>query len=1318
VITHFARRSGWRVALIAVALVGGSWSVRARVPAAPAALPPAACSFAAASPVFIPLVATFGGVVIDDACQFVYLTNTSLNRVEVYSLQTQSLLAPIQVGAQPIGLDITPDGSTLYVANSGGNNISVVDLATKLEVRKINTPQNQFNDTPYAIAIGNSGKALFTTRNNGVTGSRTLDLVLATDVITPRNDMGGFSTGRPRLRASPDRGTIASPQGGDLYVYNAATDSATLRRTFDTSDVALGPAGATMILSRSQPVVLVLDAARRIAGRIPSASTAPGTAIHPIWNLGFRARLSTIEVLNLSSFLTVGTIPLGDSVTNTGYDNFIGRMDISRDGALLAVITNTGFSIVKTDASGPPPDFNFLRNSKFADGLTSWQPFATPDPSYLDGSVVNGIFEFNRIPGPGPTNQAGISQATGQPLPALAPVEAAFSLGNSSTAPKTITVQVANSDLTDAQSCTFVVPAGAALAGYRMQLKTSQPWTSAAIFVYADTAGSDGGFNRLDNLSLEYKPALSVSSTACIPPPAPQPAHVCDSTIVANHYVPVASTTYGYVRIDPTCRYVYLANTTNNRIDIFSLATLSFEHPIHVGSMPSTFDFTADGNTIYVANRGGENLSIVDLAQRAETRKLTIPAQTSPFNDDTPHSIAMANNGLAIFATTWEGSGSGARMMALNLATDQMVNRTDFDNSGRTTQSTRLGASGDRSAIGIAVGGISSGPVFLYQAGTNTFSAAKNLNTFLATVSLNRTGTRILAMPGSSVLDAALNLTGTITGGSGFGATVHDPRWPIGYRAVGSNLEALNFTTFLEGANVPIGNTVNSAIPSMDITADGQVVALVTDGGFSVIRPPTATPQNVNLVSNGSFSGGAASWQTFATPNASHITWAVNSGVFEFNREPPPPGTSNQAVVFQHTGIALPAGAPVQAQFDLGNSSTARKRISVLLLDADFTDLHVCTFWLPPNSPLATYRMRSHTNQPWSSTAIYFYAATEGSDGGFNRLDNVSLTYDTTLEVDRTECEDPTTPAATGGPDGPELIVNGDFGTGALSPWILFGTINGQVTAGVLEFIRPTTADPAGVALQLTGQPVAVNDILTATFELGNSRTARKRVTVILHDSDFSDLSACTFWLPAGQALAPYTMRSFATKAWTNATLSFYAATIDTAQWAQLDNVSLRTTPSATIVGTECVETDEGSLAPSGAASSRSANRQSAATQASSSQQTGTAVVRLGGSAAGEPSVAGESEWIDLSDATGGRLRFQSWFQAQAAAGEIQIVDEDGNVSTLLAVQSSDEWGSIEIDLEPWLGRRIALRFVRRGVEPEEPIVWRIRHVRLEIDRK
>jgi hypothetical protein len=328
-----------------------------------------------------------------------------------------------------------------------------------------------------------------------------------------------------------------------------------------------------------------------------------------------------------------------------------------------------------------------------------------------------------------------------------------------------------------------------------------------------------------------------------------------------------------------------------------------------------------------------------------------------------------------------------------------------------------------------------------------------------------------------------------------------------------------------------------------------------------------------DLLLNGDFSGGTTSWQQYATPDISYIVSNVTGGVLQFSRVPPPPGTSNQATVFQETGVALPGGAPVLATFDLGNNSGVRKRISVLTLDSNFTDLSVCTFWLPPNTPLTTYEMKTHTTQPWANAAIYFYAATANASGdsGFYQVDNVSLRYAPAQSAVQTECVDPWAPMAPGGAPGPTLLTNGDFSNGQAS-WGLFGTITALVTSGVFEFIRPTSTPPAGVVLQATSASTTAGEILTATFELGNSSGVRKRVTPILHDNDFSDLAACTFYLAPGQPLQTYTMRTYATQSWANATISFYAATVGAESWVQLDNVTLQRTPGTTIAGTECVE--------------------------------------------------------------------------------------------------------------------------------------------------
>lgn len=333
-----------------------------------------------------------------------------------------------------------------------------------------------------------------------------------------------------------------------------------------------------------------------------------------------------------------------------------------------------------------------------------------------------------------------------------------------------------------------------------------------------------------------------------------------------------------------------------------------------------------------------------------------------------------------------------------------------------------------------------------------------------------------------------------------------------------------------------------------------------------------ALARGTELIQNGSFTNGTANWLLFATPTASYMTWDAPVGTFRFNRQPPPPGTSNQAVIFQNTNTALPANTPLVARFVLSNTSVVRKRISVLIHDSNFSDLAVCTFWLPPNTEDMPYTMRTRTTAAWSNATISFYAASTNVPAGFYAITNVSLQAQPSAVVERTDCLDPFVAPAPGGADGSNLLVNGDFASGAVSPgWSMFGQIQGQVSNGVFEFIKVAGA-PAGVLLQPTGQAIPANTLLSATFELGNSSSVRKRVTVIVHDNNFSDLSACTFWVPPGQSLLPYTVRMFTTQAWSNATLSVYPATVGADQWIRFDNATLRKTPGTVVFGAECLE--------------------------------------------------------------------------------------------------------------------------------------------------
>jgi hypothetical protein len=454
-------------------------------------------------------------------------------------------------------------------------------------------------------------------------------------------------------------------------------------------------------------------------------------------------------------------------------------------------------------------------------------------------------------------------------------------------------------------------------------------------------------------------------------------------------------------------------------------------------------------------------------------------------------------------------------------------------------------------------------------------------------------GTPIVVASGASItgIDFALIAGGRITGV----VTYLDSGTPLAgitvrlYTSTGVNV-AQGITdgtgTFTTTAGVPTGTyyarTFNN-FGYIDEIFDNQTLCLpncLVTSGTAIFVTTGATTLNINfalsfgteLIQNGTFSNGVTNWLLFATPSISYMEWQATGSTFQFSRVPPPPGTGNQAVIFQNTGADLPANAPIVAQFDLSNTSTSRKRISVLIHEGDFSDLSVCTFWLPPSMSTTRYGIRTRTTKAWTNATISFYAASTNNPSGFYTIDNVSMQSPPAAVVERTDCLDPNVAPSTGGADGANLLQNGDFSTGALLPgWGTFGQIQWQVAGGVFEFLK-LAGTPSGVLLQPTGQPIPANTLLSATFQLGNSSGVRKRVTVIVHDNNFSDLSACTFWLSPGQPLSTYMYRAYTTKAWTNATFSIYPATTGLDQWIRFDNATLRTSPGAPIAGAECIE--------------------------------------------------------------------------------------------------------------------------------------------------
>jgi hypothetical protein len=96
----------------------------------------------AGTTISLPQGGRFGDAVMNPNRNELYLTNTLLNQIEVFQLNTYSFAKAIPVGSQPIGIALWPrdtvgtNADTVIVANSGGTNLSIVDMVARNEVQR------------------------------------------------------------------------------------------------------------------------------------------------------------------------------------------------------------------------------------------------------------------------------------------------------------------------------------------------------------------------------------------------------------------------------------------------------------------------------------------------------------------------------------------------------------------------------------------------------------------------------------------------------------------------------------------------------------------------------------------------------------------------------------------------------------------------------------------------------------------------------------------------------------------------------------------------------------------------------------------------------------------------------------------------------------------------------------------------------------------------------------------------------------------------------------------------------------------------------
>jgi len=307
-----------------------------------------------------------------------YIANSGLNRVEVFDVASNQFMTPIKVGQLPHSVAITPDGSTMYVANTGGENISIVDLDQGTIVDRVQFPPLPFNVntplvTPSVIAASMRGAMVI--MSNGtiwkVVGNQAVPVPVSTTI-------GSNTLTAPRtMAASPEGQFIVVLAGnGFVYLYDALADSFVQgRQVFNApiqgyfGPVAAGPSGQYFLANST----ILNQSLTPIGSIVSAASTTPMvSAVAPVGTNRYVRFIQPVRANANSSPTTAPTVDLADAttglatqtvsllegptstVTGTTRVNVSGRtMAVDSTGTMLFALTTSGLSISTLAAGGP-----------------------------------------------------------------------------------------------------------------------------------------------------------------------------------------------------------------------------------------------------------------------------------------------------------------------------------------------------------------------------------------------------------------------------------------------------------------------------------------------------------------------------------------------------------------------------------------------------------------------------------------------------------------------------------------------------------------------------------------------------------------------------------------------------------------------------------------------------------------------------------------------------------------------------------------------------------------------------------------------------
>jgi DNA-binding beta-propeller fold protein YncE len=292
-------------------------------------------------------------ILLDEARGRVYITNSAYNRIDVFDTKKQHFIAPIPVGQLPHAMAMGTDGTTLYVGNTGGESITIVDLDLGKVVDNVQFPPiprsgNSTVISPRTLAMGLFGlQFVMSDGSQWKVLSGNQATVRPADAFTPVRLAGAPNIGM--LGTSDNRYILTLNGSGLAYLYDATADTYVASRQLFTGTIAgyygvlgAGPSGSFFLTDGliMNPALVVIGGSSQTGAIAIQPGPLPGLpGVTTVINTGQR-NVASVASLNDTAFLRL-TTPVRQNITTATRDDSRTTLEmvnlVTGEDTLLAV---------------------------------------------------------------------------------------------------------------------------------------------------------------------------------------------------------------------------------------------------------------------------------------------------------------------------------------------------------------------------------------------------------------------------------------------------------------------------------------------------------------------------------------------------------------------------------------------------------------------------------------------------------------------------------------------------------------------------------------------------------------------------------------------------------------------------------------------------------------------------------------------------------------------------------------------------------------------------------------------------------------------